>query len=131
MHGDTAISPDGKKLGPAIMGLEMLHFIARSPGDVLVKANSNSPLIAAHATRRRDGIVGVLLINEDPKNEATVTVSITGGTVGSKGRRLEYGLQQHKAGAPVAQSEITGLGPSFNVTVPAYTVVDVLIPQAN
>ena len=131
MHGDSMFTPDGKKFGPAFEGLQMLHIVARNPGDVFVKADSSSSTVAVHATRRRDGVVGLMLVNEDPKNEVTVTVQITGGSVGPKGRRIDYGMQQQKAGVPVTQSEITGLGPTFTVTVPAYTVTDILVPQGN
>jgi len=131
MHGDSMFSGDGKKFGPAFMGMAMLHFVAHSPGDVFVKADSNSPTVAVHAVRRRDGYLGLMLINEDPRGDATVTVQITGGNVAAKGRRIDWGQQQQKAGAQFAQSAIDGLGSTFTVTVPAYTVTDIVIPLAN
>jgi hypothetical protein len=131
MHGDSMFSADGKKFGPAFMGMAMLHIVARNPGDVFVKADSNSSTVAVHAVRRRDGYLGLMLINEDPGGDATVTVQITGGNVAAKGRRIDWGQQQQKAGAQFAQSAIDGLGSTFTVTVPAYTVTDILVPLAN
>jgi len=131
MHSSNMISVDGKNLGPAFMGLQMLHAIARTPGDALVSATSNNPSLAVHATHRRDGVVGLMLVNEDPRSPATVTVTINGGAVGAKGRRLDYGQEQQKSGASVVQSEMTGLGAKFTVTVPAYTITDILIPPAS
>jgi len=130
MHGSSMISSDGKKFGPAYMGLEMLHIIASKPGDALVSAASDHPLLAVHATRRRDGVVGLMLVNDDPNSAIEVTVTLSGATVGPKGRRLDYGAEQQKSGSPVTQSEISGLGGSFTVTVPAYTITDILIPPA-
>lgn len=130
MHGDSMLSGDNKHFGPAFMGMEMLHIVAHYPGDVFVRTDSDSSTLAAHATRRRDGVVGIMLINEDPKRAETVTVTVSGGAIGAKGKRLDYGLEQQKNGAPLALSEITGLGSKFTVSVPAYTVTDILIPPA-
>ena len=131
MHGPSMIAADGKSFGPAFMGLEMLHFVARYPGDAFVAATSNDPLLAVHATRRRDGVVAVMLVNDNPSSPVTVTVNLNGGPVGTKGRRIDYGAAQQKSGAPVSQSEITGLGAKFTITVPAYTITDILIPPAS
>ncbi len=130
MHGSSMIASDGKSFGPAFMGLEMLHIVAHNPGDTFVNATSSDPLLAVHATRRRDGVVGLMLVNDNPNSPVSVTVMFDGGTVGSKGRRLDYGAEQQKSGAPLAQSEITGLGAKFTITVPAYTITDILIPPA-
>jgi hypothetical protein len=109
----------------------MLHIVAHNPGDVFVQAASGGPLLQVHATRRRDGVLGLMLVNEDPKSAATATVTMSGGPVGSKGRRFDYGLEQQKAGAPLAQSEMTGLGSKFTLTIPPYTVTDILIPPGS
>jgi hypothetical protein len=127
MHGPAMLSDDNKKFGPAFMGLEMLHILAHNPGDTFTQASSSNPLVAVHATRRKDGIVALMLINEDPKAAATVAVTLNGGAVGSKGKRIDYGLAQQTAGAPVSQSDMPGLSSKFNVTVPPYTITDILI----
>jgi hypothetical protein len=58
MHGDSMFSGDGKRFGPAFMGMAMLHIVAHNPGDVFVKADSNSSTVAVHAGRRREAILG-------------------------------------------------------------------------
>jgi hypothetical protein len=131
MHGDSMLSADNKSFGPAFMGLEMLHIIAHNPGDVFVRTDSSDTIVAAHATRRRDGVIGLMLINEDPKRAETVSVALSGGAVGSKGKRLDYGMEQQKSGAPLAQSDLTGLGGKFTVSLPPYTVTDILIPPGS
>jgi hypothetical protein len=128
MHGESMLSADNKTFGPAFMGMEMLHILAHSPGDVFVKADSNSSTLAVHATRRRDGVVGLMLINENPKEAATVSGTIGGGPVGMAGRRFDYGITQQKSGAPLSQSAIDNMGNKFTVTVPPYAVTDLLIP---
>ena len=131
MHGNSMFSSDGKSFGPAFMGLEMLHIVAHYPGDAFVNATSSDPLLVVHATHRRDGVYGLMLVNDNPSSSITVTVTLNGGTVAAKGRRIDYGAEQQKSGASIVQSEITGLGAKFTVTVPAYTITDILIPPAS
>jgi hypothetical protein len=129
MYGDSMLSVDHKKEGPAFYGLQMLHVLAHSPGDALLTANtSNSALVSVHATLRRDGIIGLMLINKDPKGTAEVKVSFRNGNIGATGKRLDYGSAQYSSGA-LAQSPFTVAGNEFTVTVPPYTVTDILLPS--
>ena len=82
MYGDTMLSANRTKFGSAFYGLQMLHIVAHSPGDLLLETKSNSPLLAAHAVYRRDGYVGLMLVNKDPKSPANVKVTFKGGAVG-------------------------------------------------
>lgn len=130
MYGNSMLSADRKKMGPAFFGLQMLHVVARAPGDALLDANSSmSSHVSVHATSRRDGLVGVMLVNKDPKNSATVKVSLKNGNIGPAGKRFDYGSAQFDAGAPVAQAAFTATGNEFTVTVPPYTITDILLPR--
>jgi len=131
MYGDSMMSADRKKIGPAFYGLQMLHILAHSPGDALLDASSNSLLVSAHATHRRDGFIGLMLVNKDPKSEATVKVTLKNGTTGSVGKRFDYGSAQYNAGGPMAQAPFSIPGNEFTVTVPPYTVTDILLPGHN
>jgi len=127
MYGDSMLSEDRKKMGPVYYGLQMLHILAHAPGDVLLDANSNSSLVSVHATRRRDGYLGLMLVNRDPKNAATIKVTFKNGSIGSAGKRFDYGADQYATGAQVTQSAFTASGNEFAVTVPPYTVTDILL----
>ena len=131
MYGDTMLSADRKKMGPAFYGLQMLHILAHSPGDALLDASSSSALLGVHATRRRDGYVGLMLVNKDPKNESSVKVTFRNGTIGFEGKRFDYGSAQYASGAPVAQAPFSASGNEFTVTIPPYTVTDILLPGHN
>jgi len=131
MTGDAVISADLKKFGPAYMGMEMLHLLARNPGDAFVRADSSSQTLKVHATRRRDGVIGLMLINDDPKNEISAAVTLSGVSAVQKARRFDYGQAQYSAGTSLVQSELTGVGDKFAVTVPAYTVTVVLLAPGN
>jgi hypothetical protein len=131
MYGDSLLPGDLKKMGPVYYGLQMLHILAHAPGDVLMDANSNSSLLSVHATHRRDGYLGLMLVNKDPKNAAIVKVTFRNGAIGAAGKRFDYGSEQYAAGAQVAQSAFTASGNEFAVTVPPYTVTDILLPGHN
>ena len=131
MYGNSMLSEDRKKFGPAYYGLQMLHILAHSPGDTLLDAASNSSQVSIHSTRRRDGFIGVMVVNKDPKSEAIVKVTLKNGTVGASGKRFDYGSAQFNAGAAVAASSFTGGANEFSITVPPYTVTDILLPNHN
>lgn len=131
LTSESILSADRKTLGPVFYGLQMLHTVAHAPGDQLIDAHSSSPLIAAHAVRRRDGYLGLMLINKDPQSAATIKVDFTNGAVGAEGRRIDYGNAQFAAGARPAVSPFSAQGNEFTVTVPPYTITDILLPGKN
>lgn len=131
MYGDSMLSGDRKKFGPAYYGLQMLHAIAHSPGDALLDVSSSGGLVGAHATYRRDGNVGVMLVNKDPKSPATVKVTFKNGSIGATGKRIEYGTAQFNAGAPVSVTPFTATGNELEVTIPPYTITDIVLPRQN
>jgi len=128
MYGDSMLSADRKTFGPVFYGLQMLHTVAHSPGDQLLKVDSSSPTIAAHAASRRDGYVGLMLVNKDPKLPATVKVTFKNGAIGSSGRRIDYGSAQFEAKTPATVTPFSASGDEFTVTVPPYTITDILLP---
>ena len=131
MYGDSMLSADRKKMGPVFYGLQMLHTIAHNPGDVLLDVNSSSSMVAAHASSRRDGYIGLMLVNKDSKLPATVKVMFRNGTVGAAGKRIDYGSAEYTAGTAVAVSPFSASGNEFSITVPPYTVTDILLPGHN
>ena len=59
--------------------LSLMGSFAR-PGDQLVRAGTNNPLVSAHAARRANGDLAVLLVNKDPDNAQTVDLRLPGLT---------------------------------------------------
>jgi len=129
MYGDSMLSADRKTFGPAFYGLQMLHTILHSPGDALLDARSSSQLLAVHAANRRDGYVGLMLVNDDPQNAVSVTVTFKNGSVGSAGRRIDYVGSQPGAAAKPAMAPFTAPGAEFTVSIPPYTITDILLPN--
>jgi hypothetical protein len=129
-YGDTMIGAGGKKFGPAFYGLQMLHIVAFKAGDALLDTKSSSSTVSVHASRRRDGIVGILLVNTSTSAPATVKISLKNGNVGTTGKRFDYGQAQFTQGAGPAASPLTVAGGDFTVTLPAYSITDLLLPLA-
>jgi hypothetical protein len=128
MYGDSMLSADRKTFGSAYYGLQMLHTVLHSPGDALLDARSSSQLVSAHAAARRDGFVGLMLINKDPQNSVIVAVTLKNGSVGSAGRRIDLvGSQLGSAIKPVV-APFSTIGSEFTVTIPPYTITDILLP---
>jgi hypothetical protein len=116
-------------------GVSFDSTIAR-PGDRMVSASSSSSLLRVHGVRRSDGQVGVVLINDDPSNDTTVSVSVSGATLASSGTEYTFGNAEFAAGSQtpsggISSSSIGGVGNSFTVTVPAYSTVAVVIPESS
>ncbi|MGB2571542.1 cellulose binding domain-containing protein [Micromonospora citrea] len=60
-------------------GMSMMNLFARA-GDQFIRAGTDQPLVTAHAVRRRDGEVAVLLVNKDPENAYPVDIDYAGFT---------------------------------------------------
>jgi hypothetical protein len=129
LHDGYFFNGDGVP-GPAFYGTQMLHIVAHDPGDMFVSTISNNPIVAAHAAHRRDGSLGILLINKDPANPVDVKVSVAGGSFAGQGFRFDYGPANLKAASGSTKSAFAGGGSSFTVTVPAYTISDIILQKA-
>jgi alpha-L-arabinofuranosidase len=117
---------DNGKPTPVYYGLQMAHLVAFRPGDQYVAA-SNALYLSVHATRRQEGVVGVMLINRDRHDAKKVKVNIAGGqNLNPAGVQFDYGPAQQATGAGPARSTATLDGASVSVTVPAYGIVDLL-----
>jgi len=128
-YSDSMMSSDRKKFGPAFYGLQMIHIIARNAGDALMEVSpSVSGKVDVHASVRRDGNVGIMIVNTDPKSPATVKITVKNGGIGTTGKRFDYGQTEFDKSSGLTITPLTVSGSEFTVTVPAYTVTDVLLP---
>ena len=122
--------------GEGYYGVQLASDVARV-GDNLVSASSNNSLLRAHVVNRYDNSVGVQLINDDPNNSATVTVTVNNATLSSSGTRHDFGKGNFPSGSMwpnsgMSTSTVTGIGTnSFTVTVPAYTASNFIIPKGS
>ncbi|GII80954.1 alpha-L-arabinofuranosidase [Sphaerisporangium rufum] len=105
---------------PVYHAIAMTSDFAR-PGDRFVRAGSDDALVTAHAVRRGDGDVAVMLLNKDPDSERTVTIDYAGITPA--------------AGAPTVRTLTNGAtsvttaqaGTATTQTLPPYSVTTLLV----
>ena len=114
--------------GSAYYGMQMVHFLMnyREP---LVKTTSSNALLSAYAAKHANEGVTLMLINKDAKNTATVKVNISGAKLATSGMRFDYGKASPPADNMVQGNPIENVGNSFTVTVPPYTVTNILMPK--
>jgi hypothetical protein len=72
----------------------------------------------------------MMFINKDPKASAEVKITISGGTFTLGGARFDYGESTLKDHAPVAKAPFKADGMTFKITVPAYSIADIVLPKA-
>jgi hypothetical protein len=126
-------SPGNTPIGPWY-GVSFDSTIAR-PGDRMVSSSSSNALLRVHGVRRSDGQLGVVLINDDPSNDTTVSVNVSGATLASSGTEYSFGNADFPSGSQtpnygISSSSIGGVGNAFTVMVPAYSTVALVIPQS-
>jgi hypothetical protein len=116
----------------AYYGVQMASTAAR-PGDVLVEAKSSTPMLSAHAVRRKDGGVAIVLINKHPSQPYLVSLTIPDAPLAAAGTRYDFGRANFSLNSPwpssgPTQTKLEGTGNSFPVTVPATSESVVIIP---
>jgi hypothetical protein len=105
-------------------GLSMVNAFAH-PGDQFVRAGTDQPLVTAHAVRRPNGDLAVLLVNKDPANEHPVTIEYA-GYAPAAGTPTVY---SHTNGATSVTSAQTGTAASQ--TLPPYSLTTVVLHPAS
>jgi hypothetical protein len=103
--------------------------MASTPGDTFVAASTPMELLSVHAVKRRDGGLGLMLINKDQNQSITATVTVDGYNFASKGTRYEWGKATLEAGKSITETPVDGLGGTFSVVVPRYSIVVIVVPK--
>jgi hypothetical protein len=114
---------------PAYFGLKLLHKVAHV-GDAFVPATTPSDRLSVHAVKRRDGGLGLMFINKDPVQSITATVTVDGYNFATKGTRYDWGKPGSDAGTSITEAPVDGLGATFTVVVPRYSITALVIPKS-
>jgi hypothetical protein len=130
LHTDMLLN--NQTPGHAYYGTQMCHLLANI-GDTFLNTTSSVSELRVHATTRQDGRTGVMLVNLDPILTIPATVNISGKTLATSGIWYQFGLTNYIGtndypSFPVSTNTVSGLGNQFTVSVPPYTIVDLLIP---
>ncbi|OIK07804.1 alpha-L-arabinofuranosidase [Streptomyces monashensis] len=122
-YADGGLVSSGASCEPALntpfAPYHSLQLITKlgAPGDTMLSSTSSTSLVSAHAVRRGNGDLDVMLINKDPNNAANVALSYNGFTPSSATPTVWSYLKN----AGGLSSAATG-GPSQQ-TVPPYSIV--------
>jgi hypothetical protein len=122
-YDDGGMLSSGASCEPALdtpfapyFGIQMIAKLG-APGDTLVHTASSTSGVSSHAVLRANGDLDVMLINKDPANDATVSLSYTGFTPSSAAPTVYSYLKN----ATAITSATTGNANTR--TVPAYSIV--------
>ena len=109
---------------PSYHAIQMLSKVAQ-PGDMLVKAGSDNPLVSVHAARNANGDLSVELVNEDPINAHAVNLNYDGWAPSSATPTV-YTYGDEATSITTAQQ-----GTASTQVIPPYSIVTLtLTPSA-
>ena len=93
------------------------------PGDTMVNAGTDNPLVSAHAVRNANGDLSVMLINKDPVNSYQVNLDYAGFTPASGGTVDKYEVYRHNG----TDSELLGTSTpvTFTTSTPSNSTCQV------
>lgn len=108
---------------PTYFAISMLSRLGR-PGDTMVRAASDQPLVAVHAVRQANGDLAVMLVNKDPSSSYPVSLHYTGYTPAAAAPTVyTYGDEASSITSATA-------GTSSSQTIPPYSVMTVVLTPA-
>ncbi|TDC76625.1 alpha-L-arabinofuranosidase [Micromonospora sp. KC606] len=104
-------------------GLSMMNLFAQ-PGNQFVRSGTDQPLVTAHAVRRRNGDLAVLLVNKDPDNAHPITIDYAGFTPSAAAPTV-HTLTNGASGITTGQG-----GSATSRTLPAYSLTTLVVRPA-
>lgn len=104
-------------------GLSLMNLFVRA-GDQLVRAGTDQPLVTAHAARRPDGSLAVLLLNKDPDTAHPVAIDYAGFTPADEAPTV-HTLTNGASGVATGRS-----GSATARTLPPYSLTTLVLRPA-
>ncbi len=130
-YGDYGLVDSADPPGPAdeyptyYVG-KLLQYFGRG-GDELIVSSSDYPLLSICASKRKDGSLGLLVINKSATATLNASIKISNATPSTSGIQYSYGIPQDNAAqtgvgsADVASSTLDGISSSFAYSFPPYS----------
>ena len=121
----TVCEPAANTPFPTYYGISMLSRLGR-PGDLMVGAGTDTPLVSAHAVRQANGDLAVLIVNKDPNNSYSVNLHYAGYTPSTATPTVYTYADEGSSIATASQ------GTSAAQTIAPYSIETVVLtPAAN
>lgn len=131
----AAVSDPKFEVYPTFYIYKLLKHFARG-GDDIVQADSNYPLLSAHAAKRRDGSLSLLVINKNPASAYEAKIFLNGYAPKRTATVYSYGIPQDnaartKTGSPdIARTVMGTAGVSFAYKFPPYSATIISLSRA-
>jgi hypothetical protein len=106
---------------PTYYVMKLLAHFARG-GDTVVRAMSNSNLLAVFAVHSIDDSLNVLVLNKDPGNTLNVSITLTGFAPAASAATYSYGKPQDDAARPTGGGAADLTTTSVNVSGSTFTM---------
>jgi len=127
-NGDEGLLLGSTTRYPMFYTMKLMQYFAQ-PGDIILDAGSSDPLLPAYAAHKVDGSISVLVINKDPTNTYTRSITLGNYTPNSVATVRSYGTPQDEAArtnAPlsaqnIATNSVTGSA-GFSYSFSPYSV---------
>jgi alpha-N-arabinofuranosidase len=128
-YGDYAVIHDLNGLYPTYYSMKLLQYFVR-PGDTILNASSDYPLLSAYASRRSDGALNMLVINKDVAANFNGQINLANFAPATNATIHFYGLPQDNAAKnglsatlqDIAMTNYSGAGSQFNYSFPPYSL---------
>lgn len=128
-YGDLGIVNGQSNVDPVFYAAKIMSSFIQ-PGEVVLKASSDYPLLSAYGARGRNGEVRLLVLHKDPATNFDARITVNGFTPGSTATIRSYGIPQDEAartnGPALAQdlstNTLAGIGTNFTYTFPPYSL---------
>jgi hypothetical protein len=104
-------------------GIQLMSLFAR-PGDQFIRAGTDQPLVSAHAVRRANGDLALLMVNKDPDNAYPVAIDYAGFTPASAAPTV-HSFTNGAAAIATSQS-----GSASSQTLPPYSLTALVLRPA-
>lgn len=127
-YGDLGIINGPTNRHPVFYAVKIMTRLMQ-PGDTVIEASSDYPLVSAYAARKTNGALALLLLNKDPITNLTAHISLTNFITSEIATVHFYGIPQDDAvrtNAPFTQQDIAltnaAVGQSFTNVLPPYSM---------
>jgi hypothetical protein len=137
-NGDLGIIGNANMRYPTFCTFKLMQYFAQ-PGDTILNAGSDYPLLASDASRKADGALAVLIINKSGVTNLNAQIVMTNYLPWTGALQRSFGIAQDEAtrtNSPVPGSQdiatnwVAVAGTNFTATFPPYSVSLLTFPPA-
>jgi len=135
-YGDLGVINGPNTRHPVYYLFKLMQFFAQ-PGDTVLNASTDYPLLTTYAARKADGAQAVLVINKDRYTTFTAQLALTNFISGANALVRSFGIAQDEAtrtnstepGAQdIATNRLALAGTQVTTTFPPYSATLLTIP---